>query len=483
MNKHFATGNGWPGYPKDGYGRLDHVEPPNLEGAAEAVFAFDVVDAGWLELQPGGRFDLANPELLAVRQAEFWKQMFGTAADRPSDPYERAPVYRVDISVERSGALFKRLCEIDEETWVHIRLGDRQPGEKVFPAVEVYGGLFAEPIRARLIKIVPEANLAKALSAAFDMDQWPDAATNDIARALAAIPEIDRLVAYDVGQGAANALVDTGETALLFFDLGQGVYANKGTSPKPLRFCWRGSPPVVLSHWDADHWAGGASDPAASARTWVAPRQKIGATHALFVAHILRLGGTVSIWGASPATISVLTASGQTLTFARCTGSGRNFSGIALLAEDPATSGSWLLTGDAGYTYIPIPLGTPTAITVPHHGADMGPTGAPPPKGSGYRRLIYSFGHGNRHGLTKVRHPTQAAVMAHAAWNHGAWAVPTPGHVTAGGEVLATATHPSTHEDGAAVSWTAAPFVPFTTVPCATGAASTSGCTGAVRQA
>jgi hypothetical protein len=77
---------------------------------------------------------------------------------------------------------------------------------------------------------------------------------------LASVGVVDTLVAYDVGQGTALGLLCGSEDARLFFDLGGGAYGNKKTRPNPLRFCWRANPPIVLSHWDTDHWAGETSD-------------------------------------------------------------------------------------------------------------------------------------------------------------------------------------------------------------------------------
>ena len=155
----------------------------------------------------------------------------------------------------------------------------------------------------------------------------------------------------------------------------------------------------------------------------------------------------------------------QNFELRRCVGTDRNGSGLALIVEDRRSQRGWLLPGDAGYNYIPGPIPADlAAVIVPHHGADMGTASVPPQNsGNSYSRLLYSFGPGNAHGRSAVRHPTQAAVNAHigAGWAHGGWSPPPPGVNPAGQPVLATASHPTTHEHGIAVGWGGAPAPPL----------------------
>jgi hypothetical protein len=484
VNRIFSkVGEGWPEFPTVSYGRLDQVEPLDPLSASEAVFAFDVVDADWPQFSPTGDFDLSDVLRLRSRQRAFWQRMFGPPTfGRPQDPFVAAPIYRIEITSRRGDSFFDFLTKLGEHDWVKITLDRIGTFE-----VDVYGGLFAAPVQAYLIDIGIEMVLAEALSVTFDMDAWLDASETSIRTCLSGLPKFEFLIAYDIGQGSANGLADARETAQLFFDLGCGVYGNRHTRPVPLRFCWQAHPPVILSHWDSDHWAGETSDPAAQAQTWIAPRQVIGPTHTAFASRILSAGGTIHIWGPAPSTICVTVGGTQTLTLARCTGTTRNGSGISCLVEDSSGSQGWLVTGDAGYhelgqPHLPADL---RAVVVPHHGADMGTASIPPSRPSGYARLFYSFGPGNAHGRTHVQHPTVAGISAHAAsgWKHHTWPSGTPATCLAGGDVLATATHPGTHLDGAVASWSSAPAVPFTTVPHAPSAASGTGCTGSIVQA
>ena len=123
------------------------------------------------------------------------------------------------------------------------------------------------------------------------------------------------------------------------------------------------------------------------------------------------------------------------------------------------------LAADGGCPLRPIlPLPTDlAAVVVPHHGADMGTLSIPPsPVAGTYNRLIYSFGPGNAHGKAAVRHPTQAAmdvdVAASLAARHLDAGVSR--NVSGRRPVLATASHPSTHNGGIVAGWTAPPPAP-----------------------
>jgi len=484
MNPIFsAEGLGWRGFPRRSYGRLDQVEPIDLSQADEAVFAFDVVDADWIMFNNGAAFDLDDPIRIHQTLTKYWLAMFKQKGSGPAeDLYAGAPIFLIEVTVKRDDPWFAELATLKESDWISIELdatGDHQ--------VDVFGGLFMAPVQAYLMgvdKVSPAQQ--KALGVAFDMDTWPDATQAEMEAALGSNWSADYLVAYDVGQGSANALLDGNEDAWLYFDLGRGVYRNYKTTPTPLRFCWRVDAPIVLSHWDSDHWAGETTDPAATARVWIAPRQQIGPRHTAFASRILAAGGTIHIWGSSPSRLSISLASGRQLDLARCSGNTRNGSGISCLVHNITLTQAWLLTGDAAYDEVN-QLAAPTnytAVVVPHHGADMGSWNQLPTPKSSYTRLVYSFGPDNKHGRSKVRHPTRASVHNHkrGGWNHNAWAPASPATITAGGDVLATATHSSTHLGGTVVGWLSAPAVPFRTVPCAGSPPGGSGCTGTLDQ-
>ena len=480
MNRIFSPfGEGWPGFPRRSYGRLDQTEPVVLDGAPEAVFCFDVVDAEWPGFESGHVFDLTNPSMLEERLRDFWARLFKHEPGVGPDPYDDLPIFRVEITSKPGSPWFEQLVALPEDEWVELTLSDTGGVE-----VDVFGGLLAAAVTARLQNVLRNIPQSAALNTLFSMNTWPDASEADLRTAIGSLPFVKYLIALDVGQGSAIGLADAQEDIHLYFDLGGGVYRNAPTRPNPLRFCWRQNAPIVLSHWDSDHWAGETTDPLAASKTWIAPRQKITKTHVAFGNRILNAGGSLLIWGKKPATLSMSLAGGQTLELSKCTGTSRNGSGIAAIVSDVTSQRQWLLTGDAGYHELASIPPVPAAVVIPHHGADMGVKSTPPPSPGGYARLLYSFGPGNKHGRTSVQHPTTRAMTAHQTqgWDHGTWVGAVPGGSLAGKDVLATAVHASSHLNGMVVSWSAAPAVPLTTFPCATPGASV-GCTGSVPQA
>lgn len=85
---------------------------------------------------------------------------------------------------------------------------------------------------------------------------------------------------FDVGQGNCNAILDNSGVPALYFDYGRPLSMNAHTAPAATpKFYIGPDVPIVLSHWDFDHW-GAAKRPkpmrwlkAAVSATWIAPRQ------------------------------------------------------------------------------------------------------------------------------------------------------------------------------------------------------------------
>lgn len=469
MNRFFSPEYSETSVPRRLYARLDQTEPVNPAESEKAMFAYDAVDADWLGFRTGMPFDLDAPEQIFDGQRGWW---YLRRQDRfvGNDPFDDVPLYRLEITLQRD-SLYDDLLEFADE-WLEFEL-DPTGGTEV----DIYNGLFSPPVPAFLADRPRRSRKSKALDAAFDMDAFPDATQIEIERAMSGAQSYDRLAIYDIGQGSASAVLDAQDGIALYFDLGCGVYRNAHTCPlQQLVFCHCGAP-VILSHWDADHWAAAAKDPAMLQLTWIAPRQQIGPKHKVFAASIVRNGTLLIVPNVAP-NYTASSRRGEALTLSRATGplSDRNSSGLVAIVEDSNACRAWLLTGDAGYSHIRgIRNRDFVAIVVPHHGADMGAANTPPAQSmtQSYSRAVYSFGPGNRHGRTAVQHPTTPAVKAHgnAGWNHGSWSVANPGTSVAGGDVLATAQHSSAHLDGAVCAWTSLPAVP---VPaCATCNATT----------
>lgn len=454
MNRYFFPGEGREAYPQHSFAKLDQIEPPNHDEARDVTLAFDAIDAKWSGFESGQLLSLEPDPKAELQRGAYWRQRFGPPGERDldgPDPFDDLPMYRIEITLARNNPCAEELIAT-EGRWMLIELNDEQGIE-----VDVFGGLFMPAVPARMARRPSVAMEDPMLARLFGMDDWPDATAVELDDALRERCPTEHLLVFDVGQGSATALACPCGHILYYFDVGCGVYRNARTRPARVTFCTHAAPRVILSHWDADHWAGAALDRDLLRMTWVAPRQSISHKHQALGNDILRAGGSLLI---VPPALSPVSWGGYGQRFAlhRCTGRDRNGSGLALIVEDGQSQRGWLLTGDAGYQHIPgqLPLDL-AAVVVPHHGADMGAQSKPPQRSAHpYSRLVYSFGPGNAHGRTAVRHPTAAAVAAHsgAAWSHGSWSSPQPGMVPAGPPVLATASHLQTHEHGIAIGWT-----------------------------
>ncbi|GBE09142.1 hypothetical protein BMS3Abin11_02273 [bacterium BMS3Abin11] len=449
--------------PRIAFARFDQCEPVDLVDAKEAVLAFSAVSADWYAEQTQDIYSLATDS----PAPELWEQYWGTLFNKNNnnlpfnDPYGKMPLLRYEIRINAANDNFNRYREIveNEKVWLRIISNPQSTLE-----ADVYGNLFgvAQTTTVSFKKV--ESHEARVLSSTFDMDTWPDASLDELKTALTTHKRAVALATFDVGQGSSSALLDDKQMPWLYHDLGAGVTRNAHTTPIPLEFCWTNDPVIVLSHWDSDHWAGARKDSRALARTWIAPRQIIGATHTVFANDILLAGGRLLIWPQGIGLITIYNTWKQSFTVGRCTGKDRNGTCLAMRVDDDKSGAKlhWLLTGDGGYHQLPFKLyGDVAAMVVPHHGAKMsGNRHIPQRSKNTYARLLFSFGPGNAHGPRSLSHPTQSAVYAHElhGWNLGTWKNKShPGDTLAGGDVLATAQHVSTHLSGSIAGWKSAP--------------------------
>lgn len=275
--------------------------------------------------------------------------------------------------------------------WLEIDLDWRESN------ATLYFNLFRPGLRVGVsnIRFAPLQRAAQ-LSNAFSLNGLERTKVELEAALGSMTPTVQWVGVYDVGQGNANATCDANETPTLYFDLGGGVTQHQNTFPSGMTdFCYALAPPVVLSHWDWDHWSSGARFTGAQALNWIVPLQTLGAVHATFAAG-LNNAGRLFVWPNSLPSLR----SGQS-TIQKCTGqgTGRNHSGLALEVEGPTGEAPILLTGDARFSAIPnVPANKFTSLVVPHHGADMRTRAVPMGHHLPGARTAYSFGAGNSYG-------------------------------------------------------------------------------------
>jgi hypothetical protein len=453
--------------PGAAFVRFEQSDIWDEEQEGEGLFVFTGVSADWLESRTEAIYGLSEPDALRSHWEQYWQRLFrqmgrGKPGDLPPDPYWSMPFLRYEITRKSFQKRFGDFVELAGDEWSWLRI-ERDPKSPI--RADVYGNAFGNPQQVS-VKITPVSERTmQALSAMFDMGAWPDGTRDDISAALDAVARhAAAVVAFDIGQGSASALLDGKQAPFIYHDLGAGITGNARTTPIPLKFCWTNRPVVVLSHWDMDHWAGALKDHDAMTRTWIVPRQVLSVGHAAFGSAILHAGGSVLVWPNGLGSVVQQLGYRQEMTVDQGTGRDRNGSGLVIRVDDEnhGELRHWLLTGDAGYDQLPFAcLGRMVAMTVPHHGAKMRVNRAVPRgPGGGYGRLLYSFGPGNRHGRTRIQHPTAASVAEHqsAGWTIGTWgSASQPGSTVAGGQVLATAQHSSSHLGGVVAGWDTPP--------------------------
>jgi hypothetical protein len=254
-------------------------------------------------------------------------------------------------------------------------------------------------------------------------------------------PDHLAVAVYDVGQGSCSAIVDNHEHPRVYFDLGWAPNFHAPSRPPcvPSHFSCEhhATAPVVLSHWDMDHWCYAIADSyynpgslttrhewktEALERFWIArppedSKAQLGPLALSFYRALQRTEllpglGAILLW---PEKTKRIDFSGGWLEACRPpsgTPIDRNNSGIAMYVRPSAKVGAVLLTGDADFPCIPSVAGkrkVPLAgLVAPHHGAKVTAAFVPKPKKGSPSRLVMSVGAGNSYG-----HPKQQAIDAY----------------------------------------------------------------------
>lgn len=192
------------------------------------------------------------------------------------------------------------------------------------------------------------------------------------------------------------ALLSHGVPAL-YFDLGGSAIGNWRSFPESLRqFCMTAQPPVVLSHWDWDHWSSALRDLRALEHPWILPIQDgagdLGAVHARFLA-MLKASGTDICWWHYGTLATASPRTGVTLFQAQGPRKSRNESGLALSIMQNGRE--VLLPGDASLEYVCPSASSFDYLMVPHHGGRSSLRTIPSPNDRQRSHLVYSYGIGN----------------------------------------------------------------------------------------
>lgn len=362
-----------PRFPPSVFARVDQIEE-TTEG--DQLVVFDCIDADFVE-----KLDPNFPAL-----CEF-SDDFGWAADSA-----------LSIVVADANPFKKLMNKIAEDQWYRIVFSD---SDSVIFLVDQYTTLFSDPTPRGVVHIEPvTGDMENHLRHLADWGSASPSDVREIEKALASINSPDAVAIYDVGQGAATALLSRGYPCL-YFDFGGSAIGNWRSFPSHLRkFCFTDQPPIVLSHWDWDHWSSALRDRRALNSTWVLPLQSqggsLGNVHARFLALLYAHGTTVLWW--DPALQSLrLPAANARIVKADGPQTSRNESGLALVVDKSTIhSRAVLLPGDASFVHLEANVGTKfDHVMVPHHGGKTDTSVLPKAATKSRSHQIYSYGVGN----------------------------------------------------------------------------------------
>jgi hypothetical protein len=251
-------------------------------------------------------------------------------------------------------------------------------------------------------------------------------------------PPVSGFGVMDVGQGSCVLAYGQNGDPLFYFDIGYPLWfytrsAPAGLNPNvgPYRGpCLFQNPPIVLSHWDWDHWrlAKIAHNQVANhpvdiiTLPWIFPDQNIGPATAAFRDSLTN----TFQWPANLPSLFVPDIG----WIVRCTGADINNSGLAILVicrlpSNDVVPHLVVFTGDASFGNVPVQapmLALTTGITAVHHGADThgAADNLPNPQVpyNNTARIAYSYGvYQNSQGLMvhPYGHPRVAAITAYQA--------------------------------------------------------------------
>ncbi|MBB2701449.1 UNVERIFIED_ORG: hypothetical protein GGI66_006169 [Rhizobium esperanzae] len=383
-----------PPRPRRLFAKVDQVEPLD---AQESVILFDCVNAEWSEkLDPN-----SDP---------LWKIAVGIEDD-PTGP--NAQIFILSML----NTDVKRFLDDDlrEGDWFYVDLGEPHEGA---PG-DLFYKLFQDPTDRGVItfrKVTPdELDKLRRLAG---WEGLIESRQDEIEGALAQLPAPEAVGIYDVGQGAATALLAANCSPFLYFDFGGAAIANWRNFPEPLRhFCFTSDPPVVLSHWDWDHWSSALRDRRAiTRRTWVAPLQpgagSLGAVHARFIATALNAGTRFFWWGNGTQSIQLTANPVVEIFSALGPRTSRNDSGLALRIDTNPIK--VLLPADAAMEFVHSGTAKVDYAVMPHHGGRSSLLNLPSPHRKTKSHIVFSCGVGNSY-----LHPLADTVKAwRKNWKH-----------------------------------------------------------------
>lgn len=365
-----------PRKPSRVYARIDSIESG---GENNDVILLDCIEVDWVKEEQSDLPPFA--ERMAIDGRSKWPD----------------PDYALSIIAIDAASVRGMVPGASEDSWLNVTLGEPEDSTVI---ADQYSGLFSDASPRGVIGIEPVSN---ELQVHLDfLAGWGSASPSSeesIATALDRGVSPDAVAIYDVGQGAATALLQFG-VPITYFDFGGSTIGNWRSFPAHLEnFCFTSDPPIVLSHWDWDHWSSAIRDPRALNQTWLLPLQSgsrsLGPVHSRFLAR-LNANANVLWWDPTCQQIH-LPSTNSRIVQAAGPANNRNESGLAFVVDKThSKSRSVLLPGDASFAYLQSRVGTIfDHAMVPHHGGKTSLSVLPMATTKSRSHAIYSYGVGN----------------------------------------------------------------------------------------
>lgn len=417
--------------------------------------------------------------LLAMEQSQFFNEEFGGFPSLPLlialnecfPSEERNLIERIASEEARGAALVVTLTDTESARFPVARLALQGVSADAIEAPSFFIDSIEPALDDETRSINSALNLSQFVATAIQNSGVPNSDPEKFIRWLLSTALDGRsdisIAVYNVGQGNANAVVDYAEHPLIYFDVGAPLIQYNWT--RPLNFprffdCDRihgtsnaGEPPrgfsspVILSHWDYDHWSGVISnvqivkdpttqqkvakfvlDPKAYQRYWIAPDQghlNLGVTHQELIRRLCSAKGyngrpRLQYWPQNTPNINFGVG-----TLYLNNGTSRNDSGLFLCLRgnvEGNENATILLPGDARYTRVsaicaPITL---AGLVVSHHGGDAGKPIGPNFIPTHTQNIVCSVGCANPvTGKKPYKHPNTTVIADHvvAGWNNPAY--------------------------------------------------------------
>ena len=289
-----------------------------------------------------------------------------------------------------------RILPIDTTRWVMIT--DDIP--RGIPAIRYPATYPSDGVETSISIQYVSPLLSRQLTHQFRLSD-PDATDQELMSPLSTIGIPKEFRCINVGQGHCSSLAASSkQPADLYIDFGLAFGGNARTAPTAVHFCTAHQPPVILSHWDVDHYHGAHKSPDITRSTWIVPRQTPLGPTARKLAATISLNGTLLIW---PSSHRVKKLS-PWIFVSKGYGRSRNDSG--LIVRSTVAGRRILFPGDARYASVVWPLNANNDIlVVSHHGGSVLDR-VPAPRTLVGSCAVLSYGKGNTYG-----HPHPATIQ------------------------------------------------------------------------